>query len=255
MTSRGPGVRKIDEAPFLEDSANLESAVSLALSKGVVITTMAGQDNNGPDDLTYPAAIPGVIAAALAAWPAPLMAPGSASMSTATNDSVLVTVPSNTLDEYGPGDQEYQSYNLDASPAWIGGTAALIKSAYPHLAPALVARAIALSARDHPKGGYNVHLGFGLINPYGALVQAGKLAGLSMTAGVVPAGSAQVSSAAHFGSPPGIIQSAPRSTPKMAAFVGVSAVGVVLLLAALVLAARRPRKPVPMPPRRHAASS
>jgi hypothetical protein len=73
-----------------------------------------------------------------------------------------------------------------AGSAWIAGTAALIKSAYPHLAPALVARAIAISARDHPRGGYNIKIGFGLINPFGALLAAGKLARLSATAS--PAG-------------------------------------------------------------------
>ena len=46
----------------------------------------------------------------------------------------------------------------------------------------MVARALALSARDHPAGGYRTTVGFGLINPAGALREAGLLRGMRTVA-------------------------------------------------------------------------
>jgi len=232
----GAGVIYIDVPPSLIDSADLDSAVQYALAKGVLITTMAAADNGGPADVTYPGAIPGIITATMVALPSPLPPPGGANGSTETNDSVLVSVPDNTLNEIGPGNQPYTVWSFDASAAWLAGTAALIKSAYPRLPPGLAARAIALSARDHPAGGYDVMAGFGLIDPYGALTEAGKLARLSGTAA-----SSGLSPAARFGRAPGVIYAVHRSAARIAAFAAVTVLGVILLAAALLLARRKPR--------------
>lgn len=235
--AHGAGVIYLDAMPSLGDSVRLEAAVQYALAKGVVITTMAVPDTFSHSDLTYPSGLPGVIAAAMLMLPAPLAAPLSTVSDTAANDSVLVSVPGNTLTEIGPGDREYLTYGLDASAAWLAGTAALIKSAYPRLAPALVARAMALSASYHPVGGYNVKVGFGLINPSGALTEAGKLANLSGTAGSV-----RSAAAGHFGPVPGVIDAAPRSTAAVAAFAAAIAAGAALLVTAFVLALRRQQR-------------
>jgi hypothetical protein len=184
------------------DSASLEAAVQYAVAKGVVLTTMATQVDPTAWDPNYPAAIPGVIAAGLVTLPAPFQPPGSPFNGMATNESVLVAVPGNTENEPGPADKIFLPDTVYAGSAWIAGTAALIKSAYPHLAPA------------------------------------------------------QVSSAAHFGSPPVAAEARHRSTAKIAVFAGIIAVGIMVLLVALVLAVLRHRSaPVAAgpPPRRHAA--
>ncbi len=232
----GAGVIYIDVPPSLTDSADLDSAVEYALSKGVLITTLAAADNGGPADVTYPGAIPGVIAATMVTLPSPLPPPAGANGSTETNDSVLVSVPDNALNEIGPRDQSYTVWSFDAAAAWLAGTAALIKSAYPRLSPGLAARAIALSARDHPAGGYNVKTGFGLIDPYGALTEAGQLARLSGTAA-----SPGLGPGARFGPAPGTIYAVHRSAARIAAFAAVTVLGVILLAAALLLARREPR--------------
>ena len=232
----GAGVIYIDVPPSLTDSADLDSAVRYALSEGVLITTMAAADNGGPADVTYPGAIPGIIAATMVTLPSPLPPPAGASGSTEANDSVLVSVPDNTLDEIGPRGQSYTVWSFDASAAWLAATAALIKSAYPRLPPGLAARAIALSARDHPAGGYNVKTGFGLIDPDGALTEAGKLARLSGTAA-----SPSLDPAARFGPAPGVIYAVHRSAARMAVFAAVTVLGVILLVAALLLPRRKPR--------------
>jgi Subtilase family len=233
--SHGARVIYIDWLPYSVDSKDVDSAMHYALSKGVVITTLARPAGSSITAFWYPAAFPGVIAAAMVTLPPPYQPPYGPFPSTAHNDSVLVAVPDNATTEIGPQDQLYDAQAMDVAPAWIAGTAALIKSAYPGLSPALVARAIALSARDHPAGGYNVKIGFGLIDPYGALIEAGRLAKQpgSVTAGLDPA--------AHFGPAPGVIDAVHRSAARVAVFACVAALGVILLVAAVILALRRPR--------------
>jgi hypothetical protein len=157
-----------------------------------VITTLAIRDNAG--DVTYPAGIPGVIAAAMEPLPAPLRPPEGAAETLARNASVLV------------------------------------------------ARALALSARDHPKGGYDISAGFGIINPYGALTEAAKLA---RARAVQPAGEAGIELPARFGPAPPAISAVHRSATRVAAFGAVTAAGVIALAAALILALRRPLAPLP----------
>ena len=242
---RGAGVIYIDVPPSLTDSADLDAAVRYALSKGVLITTMAAADNGGPADVTYPGAIPGVIAATMVTLPSPFPPSGGENGSTEANDSVLISVPDNTLNEIGPQDQAYTVWSFDASAAWLAGTAALIKSAYPRLPPGLAARAIALSARDRSAGGYDVKAGFGLIDPYGALTEAGRLARL-----VSPAASGGLGPAARFGPAPGVIRAVHRSAARIAIFAAAAVLGVILL-AAVLLRARRPPRPARVS--RHAA--
>jgi hypothetical protein len=48
--------------------------------------------------------------------------------------------------------------------ALVAATVALIKERYPYLSPALAGRALAMSARDYPKGGYAPPVGFGVLD-------------------------------------------------------------------------------------------
>jgi hypothetical protein len=98
------------------------------------------------------------------------------------NDSILVAAPGNVLSVSGLGSAAYQVYNFYSAAAWLTATVTLIKSVYPDLSPGLVARAIAVSARDHPRAGYSTRTGFGLINPLGALHESAALARLPLTA-------------------------------------------------------------------------
>jgi hypothetical protein len=230
----GANVVYIDWVPTSSDTTSLESAVRYALAKGVVITTWAERGEN-PADLTWPAATPGVIAAGTVELPAPFQRPGSTTL-VASNDSVLVGVPGNAINELGPGDQPVEGWGNISAAAWIAGTAALIKSAYPHLPPVLVARAIALSARYHPRGGYRTTAGFGLINPYGALREAARL-----TPQAAMAGSSGVPVTAHFGSARQAATSpvARRTTVRLIGFWVLIGVGAVFVIAAAVRASKQ----------------
>lgn len=120
----------------------------------------------------------------------------------------------------------------------MAGTIALIKSVYPQIAPAVVARAVvralALSASYHPAGGYNTTIGFGLINPIGALHEASRLAKLSATAAPGPAVMRPDVRFAR-GSVPGVIDAVHHAPAKLAGYSATIVVGVGLLVLALLL--------------------
>jgi hypothetical protein len=125
--------------------------------------------------------------------------------------------------------------------AWVASAAALVKAQYPHLAPALVARAIAASARGRPRGSYKASVGFGVINPAGALAAARKLAGL--TAAATP-GQGAVPASSHFGGgpPAGKINAVQHSLAGLAAFSTVTVAGVACLVLAVRLRLRWRRR-------------
>jgi hypothetical protein len=174
----------------------LAAAVAYAISKNAVVITAdyAFTKNNSPQ---YPDSLPGVInvSGTIVSGLPMTGTPGRF----ASNYSILVTAPANDLFGTGPNNHVYIEYNNASAIAWTAGTVALIKSAYPQLSPALVARALAVSASYHPPGGYDTQIGFGLINPVGALHEAAQLAKLRATAAPGPG---VVMPASRFG-PPG----------------------------------------------------
>jgi hypothetical protein len=157
-------------------------------------------------------------------------------LATPANGSIVVSAPGNTLVASGPAGANYPVYNFFAADAWLTATLALIKSAYPGLSPALAARALALSARDHPAGGYSLASGFGLINPAGALTEAGKLSVLRATARAAP-GVVAPSVRLAPGPAPGIIQAVHHSVWKLVGYGAIMLAGVIVMFRA-----RRMRK-------------
>jgi hypothetical protein len=216
------------------NSQTLESAVQYAVSKNVVVVCDEDIYAAGQGDVLYPCALPGVLGAAQVVLPG-LPAPSPAGRSPAS-ESVLVAAPGDQLLASGP-DGAYTVQNDYSSLAWLAGTAALIKSVFPKLSPALVARAIAVSARDHPAGGYNTSVGFGLINPDGALQEASVLSKLSQTAAPGP-GVASPSARLASGPAPGVIVAVHHSTARLAGYGGAAGFGLLCLIVALVLALR-----------------
>ncbi|HEU5421240.1 MAG TPA: hypothetical protein VFV41_26380 [Streptosporangiaceae bacterium] len=213
----------------------LASAVAYAISRNVVVLGGSSVWGHRPNALQVPDDLPGVInfsGTVISGLPSPAHEPRWPA-----NYSVVVTAPANTLVATGPGSVPYTAWGNYATIAWVAGTVALIKSVYPHIPPALVARALATSASYHPAGGYSAKRGFGLLNPQGALHAARRLLKLRRTA--APGGAVQ-SPAARFGAgPQPAISAAQHSTVKLAGFGGAIVAGLVLLVVALLLARRR----------------
>jgi Subtilase family len=222
----------------------LESAVHDAVAKNVVIVAIDGYfDSEAGWD--YPSSLPGVIGVGsvdLAGLPAPYE-----NSRTVRDGSVLISAPGNS--NSGPVGGSGQSFSMDgpeAAAAFVAGTVTLIRSLYPHLSPMLVARALALSARYRPPGGYSTTLGFGLINPYGALTAAAQLVKLSGAAAspAVAAGTPggqDPAMAFRAGPPLPAIAAVHHSMAKLAAYGAAVVIGLICLVGAFLLRRSRAR--------------
>ena len=217
----------------------LAAAVADAVSKNVIVASAEYGPAKFSGTPEYPASLPGVIDAAsvvLPRWPAP-----PRQLPTPANGTILVSAPGNILYASGPAATNFPVYNFFAADAWLTATAALIKSAYPALSPAMVARALALSARDHPPGGYSPATGFGLINPAGALTEAGKLTGLRTAAAPGPTvvtPSARLAS----GPAPGVVAAVHHSAWKLAGYAVLMLAGLIVMVRARQLRKRWRRR-------------
>src|SRR5262249_21388804 len=123
--------------------------------------------------------------------------------------------------------------------ALVAGVAALIRSRYPRLSPALVTQAIVGSARRSPHRGYSPATGFGEVDAVAALGRAGRLA----RAGGHPAQSAGLAATAHFGGGPGgPVMVLPSDTARIAVLTLIAAAALVLSIGTIgTLAVRRRR--------------
>ena len=244
--SRGAQVIIIDSVSYQSASPELLSAVSYALSRNVVIASVTiGSADKQNWRYGYPTGIPGVIGVSTLMLPGG-PAPFSPSV-TEANNSVLIAGPADTMLASSTG---WELDDFGTAGALVAATIALIKERYPHLSPALVGRAMAMSARDHPKGGYAPSVGFGVLDPYDAILDAGKLAAVTTTA---QSGPGVVAAGANFGGgPPGVISALPPVGPVAEVYWTLMGLGVLLLVAAVVLAVRRPHR-VPRAARPHRA--
>ena len=109
----------------------------------------------------------------------------------------------------------------------MAGVAALIRSAYPRLAPAQVAQALLASAQHRPAGGYSPSTGFGEVDAVAALHAAGRLAAARPAAGLAARG--------HFGHAAGPVQVTHRAAARIAVLAGVAAAGTAGVIIALVV--------------------
>ncbi|HEV2373316.1 MAG TPA: S8 family serine peptidase [Streptosporangiaceae bacterium] len=222
------------------DATVLDQAVADAQAKGAVLVA----NNYATDRYEYPAALPGVLTAG--AVDVPGLLPPLGHLSQAHDQPVLVATPANTRLLGGSNGLIYPFSGDEPASMWLVAVAALIKSVYPHLSPALVQQALALSANDRPLGGYNATVGFGLINPEGALDEAAALSSLRVAAAPAP-GVAGPGVRLASGPPPGVISDVHHSLLKLAGFGGLAVLGLVLLALAASLARRRRPAPPAVP--------
>jgi len=218
-------------------SAAMEAAITYALSRGAVIVADDYSFSADRTEYHFPAAVPGVIG--VTAVNVPGDDPPREKVQSQRNASMLVAGPDNTYPQPGPTGAIWAEDNTESAAAWIAGTAALIKSVFPHLSPVLVGRALALSARYHPAGGYSTTVGFGLVNPAGALQEAARLARPTRTRTATTGHAATARFRPGAALPP--INAVHHAPGKLAAYGAAIVLGVLFLLAALVLVLRRRR--------------
>jgi type VII secretion-associated serine protease mycosin len=207
-------------------------AIIDAISHGVVVVASAG--NNGLaggrfTPFSYPASFTGVISVAAVG------ATGRRAAFSDRNASVVISAPGVNILGAGPGGEYLTGSGTSPAAAFAAGVAALIRSKYPRLTPALVTQALVSSARHRPRGGYSPGTGFGEVDAAAALSAAARLAGQPAAAGL--------SASAHFGAGPvpGPVQVVHRSRVKVVTLIALAAAaaGGFLLLLALLLAQLR----------------
>jgi subtilisin family serine protease len=144
------------------------AAIAYAVSKGVVVIASAGNEGDGGNELSYPAAYPGVIAVG-ASKP-----DGKRAGFSQVHTYVDVAAPGVEIyaaDIHG-GRRKIQG--TSPAGALIAGVAALIKSKYPDLTPRQVEQLLEKTASTYAKG-YNPQTGYGVINAEAALKAAANL--------------------------------------------------------------------------------
>jgi len=176
-----------------QPSAVVRSALQAALDHGIVVVASSGNSGNsvgtraaGHAPYSFPADYPGVLGVAA------VSRAGTSAGFSSFNLSVQVAAPGVNVPAQGRDGQYWLVSGTSPACALTAGVAALVKARYPHLAPALVVRAITGSTQHRPPGGYDDRVGFGTVDAAAALSAAGQLAAHQRTA-------AGTSSMAHFG--------------------------------------------------------
>ena len=145
--SRGAQVIVIDSVSYQSASPELLSAVSYALSRNVVI--VAPVPASAPKwswEYQYPSGLPGVIGVSAVMLPGG--EPPFSAFTAQRNNSVLISGPADTVAASATG---WELDDFATAATYVAATVALIKERYPALRPALVARALAMSARYRPR--------------------------------------------------------------------------------------------------------
>jgi type VII secretion-associated serine protease mycosin len=185
----------------------------------------ASDDGKAHAPYSFPADYPGVLGVAA------VDRSGSPAPFSSDNLSVQIAAPGVKVPAQGSDSEYWLVSGTSPACALTAGVAALIRSVYPHLAPALVIRAITVSAQNQPKQGYDDRVGFGTLDAAVALTTAGKLTGFGVTGRGIDAHS-------QFGGGPKAIPPAPvgpRDSRQLMLFGGL---GVACLILSLVAAGR-----------------
>jgi subtilisin family serine protease len=223
----------------------VRSAIQYAYSRGVVLVASSGNSGNNDTQhsrthtmapVSFPAEYPGVISVGA------VTSDGKPTSFSSGNLSVRVAAPGKKVPAQGRSGQYYTVDGTSPACALVAGVAALIKSAYPKISPALITEALTSTAlQDPPGSGYDVLTGFGIVNAGNALTKAGRLMARHPEKSQVPI-------TAHFGGGTAAQPAAPvapRGTGGLIGYLILLAVsGVAVLYSGVVLLLTRRRRTV-----------
>lgn len=161
------GATVIDVCPAVlpGPSPALAAAVRAALASDVtVIAPVAAAGLNDSDQVSYPAAYPGVIAVS------GTDASGTPIAGAGAGVRVTVAAPGSDVTSIGPlGPGELAATGAALATGFVAGTAALVRSYYPRLTAAQVTRRLEATA-DAPGATLpDPQLGYGIVAPYTAV--------------------------------------------------------------------------------------
>ena len=181
----------------------VKQALASAFARGVVVVASAGNSGapGGASDTvqapeSFPADYPGVISVGA------VTQFGTVAGFSSDNLSVQVAAPGVSVLAQGRDGQYWSVSGTSPACALVAGVAALIKSKYPDLAPNLVATALTSTTTGRPASGYNLQVGFGIVDAAAALAKAASLAG-------DPPAPAGIAAATRFGGGPAAVAQPP----------------------------------------------
>ncbi len=187
-------------------SGVVRNAITYARAHGTVLVASSG--NSGDNDTQHGKASPGMAPVSFPAEYPGVLGVGAVTSSgtqatfSSGNLSVQVAAPGKGVPAQGRNGLYYTVDGTSPACALVAGVAALLKSRYPKITPALVTEALTSTAQQAPSGGYNVNTGFGIVDADAALVKAGQLMKERPQGTQVPLG-------AHFGGGPAAVPAAP----------------------------------------------
>ncbi|MGO9080501.1 MAG: S8 family peptidase [Streptosporangiaceae bacterium] len=157
-------------------SRPVRTAMQDAADHGVVVVASSGNSGGsaaarraGHAPYSFPADYPGVLSVGA------VNRYGQPASFSSGNISVQVAAPGVSVPAQGRDGQYWLVSGTSPACALTAGVAALIKSRYPDLAPALVREAIIDTAQHRPRGGYDEQVGAGTVDAVRALREAGRL--------------------------------------------------------------------------------
>jgi type VII secretion-associated serine protease mycosin len=221
-----------------QPTADMRAAVAYAVRRGVVVVASAGNDgtSSGFAPYIYPASFTGVVAVAA------VDSSGRRASFSEQNAAVVLSAPGVDVIGAGPNDEYIEGDGTSPAAALVSGVAALIRSRYPGLSPALVEQALISGTARRPSGGYSTSTGFGEVDAVAALRTAARLAAAKPAAVLAPA--ARFGGSQSLAPIPVTQRDAAGITSYYAAAAGGGLVAVAALALIPVLASRSRRAPV-----------
>ncbi|MFG2431781.1 type VII secretion-associated serine protease mycosin [Streptomyces sp. NPDC048590] len=216
-----------DDSESAHPEPGEDAAVQYALSKGVSVVASAGNGGEKGDRVSYPAAYPGVIAAAA------VDKYGTHASFSTRRWYATVSAPGVDIVVANPDRHYYIEWGTSAASAFVSGAVALVRAAHPGLSPAQIKTLLADTARDAPEGGRDDARGYGLVDPAAAIKAGAKLEPEGLNARSAEAGYRKE----YFGPGPTARQGDDGPADWLAPAAG--GLGAVLLALAVVLWRRR----------------
>ena len=214
-------------------SGAVRNAIAYAYKHGTVLVASSG--NSGGNDTQHGKASPGMAPVSFPAEYPGVLGVGAVTIDgtqasfSSGNLSVRVAAPGKGVPAQGRNGLYYTVDGTSPACALVAGAAALIKSRYPGISPALVTEALTTTAKQTPSGSYDVHTGFGIVDADAAMVKAGKLMKERPQGSQVPLDS-------HFGGGPAAVSAAPvapRGNGERTVFIVLALVSLAVGLAGL----------------------
>ncbi|MFE7749950.1 type VII secretion-associated serine protease mycosin [Streptomyces sp. NPDC057428] len=157
-----------DDSKSAHPEPGEDAAVQYALGKGVAVVASAGNSGEKGDRVSYPAAYPGVIAAAA------VDRYGTHAAFSTRRWYATVSAPGVDVVVANPDRHYYVEWGTSAASAFVSGAVALVRAAHPGLSPAQIKALLADTARNSPSGGRDDARGYGLVDPAAAIEAGAK---------------------------------------------------------------------------------